>query len=643
MTPNTEAVARILAEAEDVDLPPELTGAVPPDQDGSAPPDQSGDPGPQPDDRRDGDGLDPPGPPDDGAGIDWGRVYEASRLPLHDVGNGRRFALWHGHMARFVPNMGWHIWDGTRWAFDPPITKDMPGGVATRKLTHTMSDWIARETVFLRPRDESDLHKRSRAIAARLMDLAEIAAKDRTPDQVAEIAALRAEKAGIEQVLAMAQDRVAQRLRHAKQAGNTATLNNMLKESGVNLSVTLDRLDADPLKLNCLNGTLHFKVVQDGRFRRAEVVVAPHDPADLITKRMEVAYDPDARAPKFQAFLNLIQPEPQMQGYLQRAFGLASLGVIEQVIFFFFGDGANGKSVLVDLMHRMLADYAAKAKIESLTGQNRRSGGDATPDLVPLVGARIASASEPAEGVQWQEALIKEMTGGEPMLIRALNEGFVEITPFHKTFVSGNHKPLFRGTDEGIWRRVKIVEFPVQIPEADRRPKQEVDAELFAEASGVLNWLVDGALAYLEGGMMEPALVRNATSALREESDPYGAFLDEACEVTGEEGDRIGAAELVNAFNYWLTARGEGQYRDRTIAKAMADHARRWRSRRTGQKFAQVKSGGRMFYDGLRFTAFFRKDWDSAPKDTRGRALTVGALTADDPPTTLTRDDMADF
>ncbi len=616
MTADIEGVRNVLQNPENVTLPEEMgTG--------------------RPEYEREDDayqGVEPPPPPTEEDGVNWDLVQKAADLPMHDVGNGLRFQLYHGQNARFVPNMGWHIWDDTRWKFDPPAVKDMPGGVATRKLSHTMSDWIARETVFLRPRDASDLHQRQQFIGARLMELDSVPSKERTAEAKTEMDALRREKGEIEEILSRAQDRVAQRLRHAKQAGNTSTLNNMLKEGGVNLAVTVDQLDADALKVNCLNGTLHFKVTNHGKVRRAEVEFLPHDRADLITKRMAVAYDPDAACPTFQTFLNLIQPAPEMQGYLQRAFGLSMLAVIEQVIFFFYGDGANGKSVLVDLIHRMMNDYAAKAKIESLTGTNRRSGGDATPDLVPLIGARIASTSEPAEGVSWQEALIKEMTGGEPMLIRALQEGFVEILPYHKTFVSGNHKPIFKGTDDGIWRRVKIIEFPVQIPEADRRPKQEVDAELFAEASGVLNWMVQGTLAYLEGGLMEPAAVKNATSALREESDPYGAFLDEACEVTGEDVDRIGAAELVNAFNYWLTARGEGQYRDRTIAKAMADHARRWRSKKTKQKFTQVKSGGRMYYDGVRFTAFFKKDWDLAPKDSRGRALSVGNINQDDAP-----------
>lgn len=632
MTADTDRVAQILSNPEDVDLPEDLAAQA------KGPAGDPEDPGPTPDDRGGDDGLPPPGEPTDGDGIDWGKVQRASELPMHDVGNGKRFAIYYGTAARFVPNIGWHIWDTTRWKFDPPVKKDAPGGVATRKLVHCMSDWIARETVFLRPRDETGLHRRQREIRQRLDELESIPSKERTAEASAEIGALRAERTEIEGILSLAQDKVAQRLRHAKQAGNTATMNNMLNEGGVMLAATVDQLDADPLKVNLLNGTLHFKVATHGKIRRAEVAFMPHDPADLITKRMNVAYDPAARSPTFQAFLNLIQPEPEMQGYLQRAFGLSMLAVIEQVIFFFYGDGANGKSVLVDLMHRLMDDYAAKAKIESLTGSNKRSGGDATPDLVPLIGARLATCAEPAEGVSWQESFIKEMTGGEPMLIRGLFGDFVEVIPYHKTFVSGNHKPEFKGGDDGIWRRVKIIEFPVQIPEADRRPKQEVDAELFAEASGILNWLIEGALAYLEGGLMEPASVKADTAELREESDPYGAFLDEACEITGDSDDRIGAAEFVNAFNYWLTARAWGTFRDRTVEKKMSEKTRKWRSRRTGQKFARLKSGGRMFYTGVKFTAFFGKDWDAAPKDVRGRALSVGKVQPDETPDTPSPD-----
>jgi len=299
------------------------------------------------------------------------------------------------------------------------------------------------------------------------------------------------------------------------------------------------------------------------------------------------------------------------------------LGLTEQMMVYLYGDGANGKSVLMDLIARILGDYAASAKIESLTGSNRRGGGDATPDLVPMIGARFLRASEPEKGVQWQEGLIKELTGGVPILVRALNKDFVEVRPLFKLVISGNHRPEFRGDDHGIWRRIKLVPFTVQIPEPERIPKQELDDMLFAEAAGVLNWMIEGALNYLEAGLNEPSAVRDATAALRAEMDYFGTFLGEACVVTGDSQDKMPASELVNAFHFWLAMRGEGQFRDRTVAMGLKDKSRKYRSPVTGQQFAELKSGGRMFYTGVKLNHIFARDWAETPKYPRGRPLVV--------------------
>lgn len=566
-----------------------------------------------------GQGFDPdqqpdyPDPVDPGDDTDWPAVEEAAGFPLNDYGNGRRFQRHFGQDVIWVPRLGFFLWDDIRWAKDADE-------IGVRSRAHKMGDLVAAETRFIRPSDaQSERAARRDDVAERLDELD--ASTSLTDAEKGERVKLRAELKEIDAILGRGQDRVGQRLRHAKQAGNSATIKNMLTEGGVLLAKPLDLLDADPLVLNTRTHVIRFTVERAGKIRRAAFEALPHDRDMLITKVAAVSYDPKAAMPEFQTFLNRIMPDVETQGFLQRVFGLSLLGVVEQALYFFYGDGANGKSVLVDLMARILGDYSASAKIESLTGSNRRGGGDATPDLVPMIGARLVRASEPEKGTSWQEGLIKELTGGEPMLIRALHSDFVEARVFFKLIVSGNYKPDFRGTDDGIWRRVKLVPFTEQIPESERRPKQEMDDLLYAEAPGILNWMIEGALNYLEGGLMEPASVRSATQELREESDPYGAFLDDACIVSGEADDRIGSAELVNAFHFWLAMRGEGQFKDRTVSTALKDHARRWRSKKTGQKFHPVKSGGLMAYDGIRFTDFFRKSWADAPKDVRGRPI----------------------
>lgn len=538
-------------------------------------------------------------------------LRQGANKPLNDFGNGQRLCLYFGDDLMWVPRVGWFTWTGAVWLKDSDE-------IAARQKAQSIGALVEREIgmVVLSDKEMERLREKRTLQAERIAHAAigdeDSAAKvDEIDRKLGEIAMLEKRIGSLKK----------EHRSFARTSGNTARIKALLEEGGIGLAKTLDDLDRDPLMVNTLSGVLVFRVQDFGGVRRADVELVEHSRAQRLTKMMPVAYVPGATAPRFMQFLDRIQPDLEMQGFLQRIFGLSMTGLIEQMLVFLYGDGANGKSVLVDLVARILGDYAATAKIESLTGQNRRGGGDATPDLVPLIGARFVRSSEPDKGVQWQEGLIKELTGGEPILVRALNQDFVEVRPKFKLVISGNHKPEIRGTDDGIWRRLKLVPFDVQIPEHERIPKQEFDEMLFAEAPGVLNWMVQGLLAYLEAGLREPATVRDATRAFREESDPYGAFLEEVCVVTGTPDHTVKALELVNAFHFWLGRRGEGQFKDRTVALALKDRSRRWRSRQTGQKFSELKSGGTMRYTGIRFTDLFARDFDNAPKDQRGRPL----------------------
>ena len=289
-----------------------------------------------------------------------------------------------------------------------------------------------------------------------------------------------------------------------------------------------------------------------------------------------------------------------------------------QKFVFQYGKGANGKSVLSDLMNRILGDYATTVKIKSLTGRNNKSGADATPDLMPLVGARAALASEPEEGDRLQEGMIKEMTGGEPILVRQLHSDFIEVRPYFKLTISGNHKPDIRGTDDGIWRRVLLVPFDVQIPEAERDEK--LIEKLWEERSGILNWLIEGLKSFLEGGLQEPAQVLDATQEYRADSDPIGSFLGDCCVVSGSSEDFLSARELIDGFNLWLDQRGEGMWGQRTVSLKFKAEAGRYRDPTTNRPFSKGKrevTG----YRGIKFTEAFRKSYDEAPRNNQGRPV----------------------
>jgi putative DNA primase/helicase len=602
-----------MSPAHDDDDP--FAGLAPIDQPG-------GDPaGPDPADADDPEAAGGPGGHDD----DQLRALlaEGAAFDLNDDGNARRFCLYFGHDVIFVPRVGWFVWAGTHWAAD----RDE---IAVRRKAQALSQLVKREVMAVSvTRREAEALAREGGLQSERAGLVRQGAPDgRLPEAAAaRVAAIDAELAAIARIRKRLGDLRAAHRRFALQSGNSARMKSAREEASVRLSVALDRLDAAPLEINTASGVVRLSVTREGDRRYSEAQLVAHAREQLITKLAPVTYNPDAECPLFDAFFERIQPDPEMRRFLLRWFALSLTGLTEQKLAFFYGVGANGKSVLVDLMARIAGDYGATAKIESLTGTNRRGGGDATPDLVPLIGARMVRAAEPEEGVRWQEGLIKDLTGGEPILVRALHSDFVEVRPIFTLTLSGNHRPDIRGTDDGIWRRLLLVPFDVQIPKAEQRPKAELDAALFAERDGIFARLVAALCEYLETGLGEPASVLDATADFRAESDPFGTFLDDACVVSGDPADSLASREIMLAFHFWMMTRGEGAFRDRTVTLAIKDRSRRWRSARTGQRFSERKSNGARRYDGIRFADFFAADWAAAPKTVDGRAIAVAEVT----------------
>lgn len=598
MSDGIDKVRAAMSDREKVDLP-----------DGMDVPDDS-DPGPQPDDREPVDGS--PAPPD-GESAETPR--DCSQLPLNDHGNGQRFCRYFGEDVIWVPRVGWFVWSGKRWEQDPDEiavrrNAQQLGGLIEQEIPHlALSEWQMQKLG-----EGRELRRRAAELDDVIAAGGEIAEAAR-----AERSALHSKLADIDNLNKILTSLRKDHRGFARTSGNTTRIQASMTEAAVGLAKRLELLDASELDVNCDSGMLRFSVEGgegEGFSRTASVERIDHARDQYMTKMMPVQYDPDAKAPLFDAFLQRIQPDVEMRGFLQRWLGLSMTALTgEQKLCFFHGGGGNGKSVLVDLIARIMGDYASTAKIESLTGRNRRGGGDATPDMIPLVGARMVRASEPDEGEKLQEGLIKELTGGEPILVRALNKDFFEFHPLFKLTISGNHKPDIRGLDDGIWRRVLLVPFDVQIPKAERDPN--LGEKLWAERSGILNWLIEGLINYLEGGLQEPNTVLDATREYREESDPIGLFLETACVISGDPTDTLPTKDLVQAFNFWLDQRGEGQWTDKTISRRLKDKSRNWRSAVTGKGFTDRKSNGIMRYDGVKFSDTFFRDLPTDPVTNR--------------------------
>lgn len=590
MSDQIDKVRETMAQAEDV--------TPDPDQ-------QSGDDGPHTDPEDPGIGhnggpVDPDAPDTDPLGDDL-RAPEGATFPLNDIGNGKRFALYFGEDVMAVPRVGWFLWNSKVWRKDDDK-------VEVRRKAQIIPEKILTEARHLAYEDwEVMIMAEEPVTRARLDVLDAIKVTDLTDDQKTELVKLSAKMDQIGSIKSRFQHRKKKHRDYSLSSGNSAKISNMIGEAEVNLSRALDQLDAEPLAVNVLNGTLRFKVDGGpglGFSRTADVELHPHSRDDLMTKMMTVEYDPKATCSEFDAFVLRVLPDADIRRFVQRWLGLSMTSIVEQHLAFFYGSGANGKSVLVDTIARLMGTYAATAKIESLTGTNKRGGGDATPDLIPLMGARMVRASEPEEGERLREAEIKAMTSGEPFLVRALHSDFVEAKPLFKLTISGNHKPEIRGTDDGIWRRVMLVPFDVQIPEAERRDFEEFVSALLAEGPGVLNWLIEGLLDYLERGLQIPTAIADATKSYREESDPMQVFLDQCCVVTGSETDFTKTRDLVDAFQFWIEESGQSRWRDRTVTVRLKDKAGRWRDPRTGKTFDAAKRSV-AGYIGLTITDMF--------------------------------------
>jgi putative DNA primase/helicase len=430
----------------------------------------------------------------------------------NDIGNAERLLARHGHDLLHVREIGWHGWSGRRW--------DRVGAKETVKV-------CAHETARAVLEEVHALQKRGR------------------PEDVAS---------------GDWEDRLAKLFGWSQETGNKKRVEAMISEALPYLSIGPEEMDADPLLLNLGNGTLRLEGACEDPW--------PHAREDRLAKMMPVDFDPDAACPLFDAFLERVQPDANVREFLQRWSGYALTGLIgEQKLVFHYGSGANGKSVFLRLRARMMGPYAATVQFASLAQNDRKRGDSATPDLARLPGVRFARVSEADKGVWLSEGFVKEVTGGEALTARHLNHGFFEFVPEFKLEMQGNHKPLIRGQDEGIWRRVNLVPWEVTIPPEER--DLGLADKLWEERSGVLNWMLDGARMWLETGLAIPDKVKTATAEYRSDSDPIGRFLAECVEEW--PGGEVRASAMYDAYKKWCGANAERPWTGTSFGRALPE------------------------------------------------------------------------
>lgn len=284
------------------------------------------------------------------------------------------------------------------------------------------------------------------------------------------------------------------------------------------------------------------------------------EPDDYITVATDVEYDPDATCPLWdRVLLECMGGDAEMVAFLKRAYGYALMAnPKESKIFVLHGGGANGKSTISTTIQAVLGDHASMSGAEVFASDGKDSKGAPREDLLRLAGKRYVYSSELEENAVLKESLIKAMTGGEKLTARGLYQKHtVEIQPTWVVFMPTNHKPIIKGNDNGIWRRIVLIPFEVNFEDIGKVDRGLFD-KLRAEHSGILKWLIEGALDYQKEGLKIPKRILDATAEYRRDMDLLAEWLESECEL-GAEYEECND-NLWSSWYAFSSARGDNRY-----------------------------------------------------------------------------------
>lgn len=497
--------------------------------------------------------------PKGGVKIDMAVVKACAGLDHSDTDNAERMLAHFGDDLLVLAQSkarqaAYAAWEGTHWDIET-------GGSRSLAIAQNVGGRIALEVEFLEPTPaEASAIDKGRAALA-------ISEEERTNPQK------RLAKTADAALTNLARRRK-RRMDHAVSSKNKGRLEAMLACAAPHIERGPDEFNADPLKVAVRGHTLHFRRTMAERpnpayddpddsredvprtimVRDAELrVITGHRRSDLITQVVPVDFDKNAKCPKWASFMERMLPSDDVRRMVQVASGLGLVGLTVQKLFFHYGFGANGKSVYMETLCRLLGSVAVTLPSESFIGEGK-GGGAANPDMARLYGRRFLRVKELPEGEDLRENLVKDLTGGEDFTVRDLFQGYFDFKPIFTGHMSGNGYPRISGTDNGIWRRMAVVHWPVTLKESEQREFEEVLQEFEPEYSGILNWLIEGVLIFLREGLVIPDAVKEKTQEYRDEMDPTSAFCAR-CVIPDEQGE-ITAKELYQAYVNFVVDEG---------------------------------------------------------------------------------------
>lgn len=437
---------------------------------------------------------------------------------LSDLGNARRLRDRRGGLLLHVKEWGWLAYDGISWSMDH-------GERLAAIAAHDVADGMRSEIAALAAFPDDQLAERFGAWC--------------TSD--------------------VRKNRLVELRKHSVLSGNAAKTAGMLAQAAHLLAAEKEDFDRDLFAVNALNGTIRpFRDAEKRiRFRRDD-----HDPVNRITRACAVAWDPDARCPKWDEHLEKVLPSKRTRDFLQEAVGYSFSGSTrEQVVFFLQGRGGDGKSTIMDTLRELAGSYGLTADVKSFLDGPDRSGADASPDVFRMMGdSRLISTSEPKFGQALAEDRIKAMTGSGRLAARApYGRDVVEFHPRGKLFLECNNKPRIVGSDDGIWRRILVIPFPYQFGKPGNDPIiKGYEEQLRPEWPGILNWVLEGMARWIERGRLDPPPeVLEAVEDYRSAANPFGEWFAERVDLSDPLAKTASAA-LYEDYKSWCDANGVG-------------------------------------------------------------------------------------
>jgi putative DNA primase/helicase len=433
-----------------------------------------------------------------GAPVAPTETSKASASPTSDVANAARFGEAFGADARWVPALGWLVWSGSRWERSETAALEL----ATRV---------------------------GRLVAAEAAEIEADAAQAEGPRR--------------EQLDKSARERRA----WARTSESEPRIRALLNLARPALELDVEQLDAAPFLLNCANGTIDLRT---GELR-------PHERDNFITKTTGVMFDPAATSDVWQLVLEHAMPDAAVRDFVQRAAGYTACGCVgEDVVLLIHGPTRTSKGTIAGALAAALGEYATAAGLEDLAERDRMRPGGARPELARLRGARMVSIYETGRALRLDDALVKTLSGSDPISVRELYSAPIEFLPKFVVWLATNHRPRVAHDDDALWERIREVPFNVQLAEHERDP--EVRRRLTDPADlgpAVLAWVVEGALRWQRDGLAAPDGVRRATAAYRNAMDPFADFFGCCCVLT--PGAQVLTADLRTAYEAWARETGE--------------------------------------------------------------------------------------